>query len=132
VLNYAFSEAALRSAEPFIHSNIDRWLILLGQHKTMGQIWTESIDVADQVNYLVFDILGDLCFGRCFDMKESGNNLRHVIDMMVAYIETGNPVGLLRDSEFVYLANLSRSSGHLWVPCGSGLSQEASTEFWHL
>ncbi|KAH3953262.1 hypothetical protein HBH70_033540 [Parastagonospora nodorum] len=92
VLNHAFSEAALRSAEPFIHSNIDRWLILLGQHKTVGQIWTESIDMADQVSYLVFDILGDLCFGRCFDMKEPGNNLRHVIDMMVAYIETGNPI----------------------------------------
>ncbi|KAK2468408.1 hypothetical protein H9L39_20054 [Fusarium oxysporum f. sp. albedinis] len=28
-MNHAFSDKALRSSEPFIHSNIDRWIQLL-------------------------------------------------------------------------------------------------------
>lgn len=48
--------------------------------------------MADQVTYLVFDILGDLCFGKCFDMKEPGSKLRYVIDMMLGFIETMHPV----------------------------------------
>jgi cytochrome P450 len=87
VLNYAFSDAALRGAEPFIHSNVDRWLDLLGQHRRKGQTWTDSIDFADQVTYLVFDILSDLCFGQCFGMKEPGSSLRYIIELVVAYIE---------------------------------------------
>ncbi|KAF2819142.1 cytochrome P450 [Ophiobolus disseminans] len=93
VLNYAFSEAALRSAEPFIHKNVDRWIELLGQRKGQGQDWTESINMADQVTYLVFDILGDLCFGKCFDMKETGSNLTYVVEMMIGFLETMHVVG---------------------------------------
>ncbi|KAJ8108073.1 hypothetical protein OPT61_g8425 [Boeremia exigua] len=73
VLNYAFSESALRGAEVFVHANVDRWLELLGQKKLNDSQWTVPIDMADQVTYLVFDILGDLCFGKCFDMKEASN-----------------------------------------------------------
>ncbi|KAF2993989.1 hypothetical protein E8E13_001764 [Curvularia kusanoi] len=92
ILNYAFSESALRSAEVFVHSNVDRWLELLGRRKERGEEWTSSIDMADQVTYLVFDILGDLCFGKCFDMKEPDSNLRHIPEVMIGFLQLMNPI----------------------------------------
>jgi hypothetical protein len=92
VLNHAFSDSALRSSESFIHSNVDRWLQLLGQHKKESQAWTECIEMADQVTYLLFDILGDLCFGKSFDLKERGSDLRHVLKTMNGFVETVHSV----------------------------------------
>ncbi|UPX12193.1 uncharacterized protein EKO05_0002756 [Ascochyta rabiei] len=92
VINYAFSESALRGAEVFVHANVDRWLELLGQQRTNGNDWTASINMADQVTYLVFDILGDLCFGKCFDMKEPSSELRHIPELMIGYMELIHPV----------------------------------------
>lgn len=92
VLNHAFSDVALRSAEPFIHKNVNRWLDLLGEQKEQAKNRTKSINMANQVTYLVFDILGDLCFGKCFDMKEPGSNLRYAIEMMLGFMETMHPV----------------------------------------
>src|SRR6185312_10811725 len=95
VLNYAFSEQALRGAEPFIHSNVDRWLDLLGKHKSAETDWTESIDMSDQVTYLVFDILGDLCFGKSFDMKEPESGLRFIVEKMIEFMAIMHPVSPL-------------------------------------
>ncbi|PVH94268.1 cytochrome P450 [Periconia macrospinosa] len=93
VMNYAFSEAAMRSAEVFLHSNIDRWLELLGQvPKGQDGDWSESLNMCDWMNWLVFDILGDLCFGKCFDMKESNSDLRHIPEMMVTFLELLHPI----------------------------------------
>lgn len=39
VLNYAFSESALRSAEVFVHTNLDRWLKLPGQQQGKNDKW---------------------------------------------------------------------------------------------
>ncbi|KAI3329192.1 cytochrome P450 [Xylariaceae sp. AK1471] len=91
VLNNAFSDKALRSAEPFIHENIDRWCELLEQ-KIGGRQWSKSLNMADWANYLVFDILGDLCFGKCFDMKEPSSNLRGVPGLMVSFLELMHPI----------------------------------------
>ncbi|CBX94241.1 hypothetical protein IAQ61_006395 [Plenodomus lingam] len=93
VLNYAFSESALRSAEKFLHSNIDRWLELIGQLAENDGEWTPSFNMCDWMNYLVFDILGDLCFGQCFNMKESDSKLRHVPEMLVGFLEVLHPIG---------------------------------------
>lgn len=92
VINYAFSESALRSAEVFVHNNVDRWLELLGHSTGKGAEWSKSIDMADQVTYLVFDILGDLCFGKCFDMKEPNSKMRHIPDIMIDFIGLMQPV----------------------------------------
>jgi cytochrome P450 len=92
VLNYAFSEAAMRSAEPFVHANVDRWIELLSQQKKEGNEWSDSIDMSDHVTYLVFDILGDLCFGKCFDMKEPGSDLRYVPKTLTGFLKIIHPV----------------------------------------
>ncbi|KAF2128498.1 cytochrome P450 [Dothidotthia symphoricarpi CBS 119687] len=79
VLNHAFSENALRGAEAFIQTN-------------SYEDWIGPINMADQVTYLVFDILGDLCFGRCLDMKETNRTLRHKPDMVIGFMELLHPV----------------------------------------
>jgi hypothetical protein len=48
--------------------------------------------MADQVTYLLFDILGDLCFGKSFDLKEPGSDLRHVLKTMNGFVETVHSV----------------------------------------
>ncbi|KAH7089779.1 cytochrome P450 [Paraphoma chrysanthemicola] len=92
VLNYAFSEAALREAEVFLHSNIDRWLELLGQTEGNGP-WTDPRNMCNWIDWLVFDILGDLCFGQNFNMKEPDSNLRHIPEVMVSFLELLHPIG---------------------------------------
>lgn len=90
-MNHAFSEAALKGSEPFLHSNIDRWLEILGDNAETGS-WTKSTNMADQVTYLVFDILGDLAFGKRFGMMEPDSELRHIPELMMGYLQLMNPV----------------------------------------
>ena len=70
VLNYVFSENATRSAEPFVIQHVNRWCELLGENTEKE--WSEPRDMARWANYLVFDILGDLCFGKSMEIKEPG------------------------------------------------------------
>lgn len=48
--------------------------------------------MAEEVNYLVFDILGDLCFGKQFNMKEPESDIKHVPDLMAGFLELLAPV----------------------------------------
>ncbi|KAJ4386531.1 hypothetical protein N0V93_009428 [Gnomoniopsis smithogilvyi] len=81
VLANAFSERALRGYEPYVKANLDRWCELLEAEVPEGQ-WSSSLNVADWMNWLVFDIMGDLCFSRSFGMKEKDSTLRYVIHLM--------------------------------------------------
>lgn len=93
VLNYAFSDKALRSAEPFLIANTDRWCEIIADEITeTGQGWSQSLNMADWVNYLVFDILGDLCFGHSFDMKEKDSEMKYVPHLMAEYVALMHPV----------------------------------------
>jgi hypothetical protein len=73
VLNAAFSDNALRSAETFIIKHIDRWNELFVEDKAPGT-WTEPQNLSPSVDLMFFDILGDLCFGRSFETKEKAAN----------------------------------------------------------
>ena len=96
VLNNAFSDKALRSAEPFIHANVDRWVDLLGDEiKTAGEreeAWSGSLNMAHWADHLIFDILGDLCFGESFGMKEVDSKLRFVPKLMTDFLGIIHPV----------------------------------------
>ena len=55
-MNAAFSDKALRAAEPYIIQHADRWCeLLLG---APGKEWTSPTNLAEWSDYLVFDILG--------------------------------------------------------------------------
>lgn len=92
VLNHAFSSKALRSAEPFVLSNADRWCELLDQEVSAGGEWSGSCNMTNWVNYLVFDILGDLCFGKSFNMKEPEGPMKEAPDLMADMLTLLNPV----------------------------------------
>jgi cytochrome P450 len=93
VLNQSFSAEALKSAEPFVLSNTNRWCELLARETDNGQEgWSKLLNMADWVNYLVFDILGDLCFGKSFDMKEPESDLRFVPHLMTEFLVFMHPI----------------------------------------
>ena len=49
--------------------------------------------MADWANYLVFDILGDLCYARSFGIKEPGpNELKFIPELICDYMKFGHPV----------------------------------------
>lgn len=72
ILNTAFSEKTLRSSESFIIKHANRWCELLLGDTVDG--WTKPTNVSNQCDYLLFDIMGDLSFGKSFDIKEQGEN----------------------------------------------------------
>lgn len=94
VLSYAFSPEALKSAEPFVVAHVDRWCELLAEEASNGGAdgWSRSLNMADWSNYLVFDVLSDLSFGKSFNMKEHGSDLRFVPKLMGDWLLTMHPI----------------------------------------
>lgn len=91
VLNTVFSEKSIRSAEYFILKHVDRWNDLLLDN--VSQDWSEPQNMAHLSDYLVFDILGDLCFGRSFESKEKSDNpLKEIPDAIGNYAHVMYPV----------------------------------------
>lgn len=83
-------------------SNADRWCELIAEEIDEADEdadesgWSSKpLNVADWVNYLVFDILGDLCFGKSFDMKERDNDMKYVPHLMAEFVALMHPVGAL-------------------------------------
>lgn len=72
VLNPAFSEKSIRAAEVFIQKHVDRWNELLPDGDTKD--WSQPKNMTEWTDYLVFDILCDLCFGRSLNIKDPGEN----------------------------------------------------------
>ena len=71
--------------------NINRWLELLTEG-TETQ-WSDPKNMADWANYLVFDILGELCYGRSFNLKEPGSNeLKYIPKLISDYVKLQHPV----------------------------------------
>ena len=91
VLNYVFSENAIRSAETFVIHHVDRWCELLGENTENG--WSDDRDMAYWANFVIFDILSDLCFGKSMEIKEPGENeLKRVPDFIANSVKIFYPV----------------------------------------
>jgi cytochrome P450 len=87
VLNSAFSEKAVRSAESFVINNIDRWNEILVDGSD-GKEWTQPKNASEITNQLIFDIVGDLTFGKSFDLKEPGNgSFKNVPNTIMDFLE---------------------------------------------
>ncbi|KAH7125665.1 cytochrome P450 [Dendryphion nanum] len=82
VLSHAFSDAAIKSLERYILANVRtacRVVEESGERREMGEKedkdgWTPMWNAANWCNWLVFDIMGDLVFGKAFGMLESERN----------------------------------------------------------
>ncbi|PFH55371.1 hypothetical protein XA68_18475 [Ophiocordyceps unilateralis] len=83
ILNVCFNDKLVRAATPFVIKHVDRWNHLLMQ--TEDTEWSPVVDFSQAVDALIFDIMGDLSFGRSFDIKESGDNpIKEVPDCISA------------------------------------------------
>lgn len=88
VLSHAFSDGAIKSMEKYILANVRTFCSAIGSNPqtltekavTKDQ-WGAAQNMSDWCNYLTFDVMGDLCFGKAFEMLEHHEN-RHVIDLL--------------------------------------------------
>lgn len=84
VLSHAFSDQAIKSLERWILANVRTGCRLLeekGKDAGPEKGWREPWNVANWCNWLVFDIMGDLVFGKAFGMLESPIN-RFAVDLV--------------------------------------------------
>jgi cytochrome P450 len=113
ILASVFSEKAIRSAETFVLQHVDRWNELLLDQD--GETWSQPRNMTDETDHLIFDILGDLCFGRSFETKEPGENplkaIPHAIASTLKFfypvrysaVHTGEPLRVSRFSQLPIL-----------------------------
>lgn len=95
LLNMAFTDKTTRAASSYIARHVDRWdeLLLAGEQPKTGD-WTVPVDMSEKLDTLAFDIMGDLCFGKSFDIKEPGGNpLKAVPHCIAEYLKFYYPVG---------------------------------------
>ncbi|KAG9235188.1 cytochrome P450 [Amylocarpus encephaloides] len=80
VISHAFSDSAVKNMEKYILANVRTLTSRLGEG-AREKGWSVPQNMADWANYLTFDVMGDLCFGKAFEMLEREDN-RHVIDLI--------------------------------------------------
>ncbi|KAF2843450.1 cytochrome P450 [Patellaria atrata CBS 101060] len=105
VLSYAFSDSALKGMEEYVLVHIRDYLNKLvsassepngsanGHVKSEKSGWSEAKDVATWTNYMSFDILGDLCFGKPFGMLAGNVENRHMIYLLTQAVRRHNITG---------------------------------------
>ncbi|KUJ19544.1 cytochrome P450 monooxygenase-like protein [Mollisia scopiformis] len=93
ILNAAFSDKAIKSAEDFIIKHVDRWCQLLVEDVDSTG-WTPAKNMKDITNYLTFDIMGDLAWGKSFELKEPNedNPLREIPHIISGYLKFFYPL----------------------------------------
>ncbi|KAF2676797.1 cytochrome P450 [Lentithecium fluviatile CBS 122367] len=84
LLKLAFTEQSLKAWGPFMARHIDRWNELLPEEKRDEDGWSEPQDLSKWSDFLLFDLLGDLCFGMNFATKEPGENKLKTIPHFIA------------------------------------------------
>jgi cytochrome P450 len=82
VLSHAFSDGAMKSMEKFILDKVRVFCRVLPQapldllhiqsSETKG--WSAAQNMGSMSDYLAFDVMGELAFGKSFDMMESERN----------------------------------------------------------
>lgn len=114
VLNLIFTEKSIRAAGEFIQKHVDRWTELLTDDE--GKNWSQPKNISDWADYLVFDILCDLCFGRSLDVKEPGENrFRGIPKAIHSLMKNVYPVGSIRVLRRRASANIVKLTRSPWV-----------------
>lgn len=73
VIDQAFSDSAVGRAEELVLNNVQTWVERLGPDGDKRG-WSEARDMKDWCNWLSFDMMGDLTFGRGFGCVEKGQH----------------------------------------------------------
>jgi hypothetical protein len=97
MLNQAFTEKAVKHATNFMTSHIERWIDLLIHDIEAGRDhdWSKPRNMSEWSDWIVFDILGYLCFGRSLNIKEPGPNpIREIPHLVIRHVRFFYPVGM--------------------------------------
>jgi cytochrome P450 len=91
ILNTAFTEKSIRSAEEFTIQHVDRWCELLCDD---NDSWSKPRDMAERTDCLTFDLISDLAFGKSFNIKEpgDGNPFKEIPRTIATYMNFMFPV----------------------------------------
>ncbi|MCJ1371098.1 hypothetical protein MMC20_002313 [Loxospora ochrophaea] len=115
-MSHAFSDQALRGMEPHILSVIRNWCAALGDDldpKTaLGtQEWSSPKDMAHWAAYMIFDVLGEICFGQSFDTSLYTDN-RFFLDLMTINVRILNILGQMPILAYTNLSTImNRGNG---------------------
>lgn len=84
VLSHAFSDSAIKAMERYVIDKVQTFCRVLPQapfdllnaRHSSSEVdgWSVPKNMADMCDYLAFDIMGELAFGKSFDMLESPSN----------------------------------------------------------
>ena len=88
MLDHAFSDSSLRSAETFVIENANDFCKVVRSDTGSGE-WSKPRDMSDLCTWLAYDLMGDLVFGKRFNCLTSAEH-RYV------------PKLLMSSSAFVY------------------------------
>jgi len=93
MLNTCFTDNSVNAVSALIGQQIDRLhQILLDEHDSTTD-WSASVDLGEKIDHLAFDIMGDISFGRSFNIKEPGDNpLKAVPHNIVQYLKFYYPM----------------------------------------
>ncbi|KAI9155031.1 Cytochrome P450 monooxygenase atnE [Paramyrothecium foliicola] len=93
LLNLAFTEKSTRAASEFVVKHVDRWHEILSEQKCRDGEWSSTVNIAHELDFLIFDIMGNVSFGSSFDTKEPGDNpLREVPAHIANYLKFYYPI----------------------------------------
>lgn len=112
LLNLSFTEKSLRATSSFMVTHIDRWIELIAGECEDGNKRTVPKDFAERANVLVFDIMGDLCFGNSPNIKETGENpFKSMPHNIATYLKFWYPVRVFIHSQtpLIMILQITRS-----------------------
>lgn len=95
LLQFAFSENALKGLEHFILDRVSAFCEYMGEPKsnsTHKDEWSKQQDVAKWSNNLTLDVLGELCFGKSFEAMEAGGSM--VSELLISATKINASVSL--------------------------------------
>ncbi|KAI1073699.1 benzoate 4-monooxygenase cytochrome P450 [Whalleya microplaca] len=93
LLALSFTDQSLRAASTFVIKHIDRWTQIIAQEIDSFTDWSAPEDFTEIIDTLIFDIVGDLSFGKSFDIKEPGSNpLKKIPHSIKEYIRFYYPI----------------------------------------
>lgn len=78
-ISTALHGQATRTIEEAVLRNIEKCCFIITGDK--GDQWSPPFNVAELTNYLSFDIMGEVCFGRTFNMLEQPDH-RYIVDIV--------------------------------------------------
>lgn len=78
IVSHTFSMKSVAQFEQYIHSNLEEFVKQWDRLSRLGNGGYTQIDALPWLNYLAFDIIGDLAFGAPFGMLVTGKDIAEV------------------------------------------------------